>query len=637
MATYFVRNDGNDNNVGTNPNAAGAWQTLTKALGASGISGGDTLYIAPGVYRETVTLGFASSGNTTYIYGDPKSLQFAGITPATVRITSNTLYDSLSSYFTPSSNTLISGTGKSNITMESMYLEYTYTGLAISSCSNIQLRNSVLTSHKFNWSDTFAISITQDTTLLPHRFENLISMGGTFTRYIPITSGVGLSGFMNVRNCLALGYRYYNSDTVHTLGSPITFNNCTFICSQDWALHTYGIGVGMIDVYNTFVWCNQYANVIWNGGNHMNYTNCRFSGVPQHHNTAPNKLVNCSYGLPGLDFAEQLLFGLSHTQFLSSKKNGFLAGVGTTTGIASSDLFGYLWQTPNPDIGAIQFRNLNSISSFTPSTQNYDSYNVFTNSTSQTFYIDLASIGVTYNTSGLSCFYIRDRSLPVQVPLVNQTPTGPWVSGGFCEVDNTNVPGVYRLDLPNAVLNPGVEKVLVKVRGGGINGSSLSIYLTENISNASIASTVWNTTNKIITGGAVSSVVNAVNITTNAMSGIANSVWTNTSRTLTQSFPANFANLSISAAGKVSVVQTDLDYITSNIPEVNYTNIASANWNYLMSGIATSGTFGYQIKVFLDARISSRSTLTSNQVLEANRKSTMTTSETNKEIFSKLP
>jgi hypothetical protein len=121
------------------------------------------------------------------------------------------------------------------------------------------------------------------------------------------------------------------------------------------------------------------------------------------------------------------------------------------------------------------------------------------------------------------------------------------------------------------------------------------------------------------------------------MSGIANSAWTNTSRTLTQSFPANFANLSISSAGKVSVVQTDLDYITSNIPEVNYTNIASANWNYLMSGIATSGTFGYQIKVFLDAKISSRSTLTSNQVLEANRKSTMTTSETNKEIFSKLP
>ena len=531
MAIYFVRNDGNDSNIGTNANAAGAWQTLTKALGPSGISGGDTLYIAPGVYRETLTLGFASSASTTFIYGDPKSLQFSGVTPGIIRITSNTLYDSLGTYFTPSSNNLITGTGKSNITLDSLYLEYTYTGLAISSCSNIQLKNSVLTSHKFTWSDTNAIVITQDTTLIPHRFENLISMGGTFTRFAPITSGVGLSGFMSVRNCLAIGYRYYNSDTVHTLGSPITFNNCTFICSQDWALHTYGIGVGMIDVYNTFVWCNQYANVIWNGGNHINYTNCRFSGLPQHHNTAPNKLVNCSYGLPGLDFAEQFLFGLSHTQFLSSKRNGYLAGVGTTTGIASSDLFGYPWQTSNPDIGAIQFRNLNSISSFTPAAQNYDSYNVFTNSISQTFYIDLSSIGVTYNTPGLSCFYIRDRSLPIQVSLVNQTPSGSWISGGFCEVDNINVPGMYRLDLPNAVFNTGVEKVLVKIKGGGINGSSVSIYLTENISNASIASTVWNSTNKTVTGGIITSIVDPVNLTTSSMAGIANSAWTNTTRT----------------------------------------------------------------------------------------------------------
>jgi hypothetical protein len=477
MATYYVRNDGNDNNVGTSSGTAGAWKTLTKALGSSGISGGDTLYIAPGVYRETVTFGFASSGSTTYIYGDPKALQFAGVTPAIVRITSNTLYDSLSTYFTPSSDTLISGTGKSNITMESMYLEYTYAGLAISSCSNIQLRNSVLTSHKFTWSDTFAISITQDTTLLPHRFENLISMGGTFTRYIPITSGVGISGFMNVKNCLAIGYRYYNSDTVHTLNSPITFNNCTFICSQDWALHTYGIGVGMIDVYNTFVWSNQYANVIWNGGNHINYTNCRFSGVPQHHNTQPNKLVNCSYGLPGLDFAEQLLFGLSHTQFLSSKNNGYLVGAGTTAGAGTSDLFGYSWQQAASDIGAIQYRSLNSITNFAAPDRQFESITISPDSTSQSLYMMLGATGVSYNVAGLVAHYTRDNAAPVSITLAAQTVNGAWTSGGFAEVSSSNAPGLYRLDVPNAAFSSGVGKVIVSVRGGGVNGAFHNVLL----------------------------------------------------------------------------------------------------------------------------------------------------------------
>ena len=68
MTVYYVRNDGSDLNTGTLSNTAGAWETLTKALGASGISGGDTLYIAPGVYRETIEVGFASTGSTTYVY-----------------------------------------------------------------------------------------------------------------------------------------------------------------------------------------------------------------------------------------------------------------------------------------------------------------------------------------------------------------------------------------------------------------------------------------------------------------------------------------------------------------------------------------------------------------------------------------
>jgi hypothetical protein len=269
----------------------------------------------------------------------------------------------------------------------------------------------------------------------------------------------------------------------------------------------------------------------------------------------------------------------------------------------------------------------------------------------------LGKTGLVYNTSGLTCYYVRNAAAASVVNLITQTPTGAWVSGGFSEIDQTNMPGIYRVDLPDAIFASGSDKAIVMIKGAANTiPVTLEYQLTaadpNNFTTASIASSTWTFTSRTITGGAVTSVVNNVDITTNSMSGIANSAWIYANRTITggtlttnndktgyvlsQAFPANFSSLSITG-GKVSIVQSDLDYITSHIPEVNYTNIASANWNYLMSGIATSGTFGYQIKVFLDATVSSRSTLTSNQVLEAIKKSTMTTAETNKEIFSKLP
>jgi len=60
MATYYVRTDGNDSNTGTGPATNQAWQTIGKAIGATGITPSDTLYIAPGVYRGSFLAAFTS-------------------------------------------------------------------------------------------------------------------------------------------------------------------------------------------------------------------------------------------------------------------------------------------------------------------------------------------------------------------------------------------------------------------------------------------------------------------------------------------------------------------------------------------------------------------------------------------------
>lgn len=66
MATYYVRPDGNNTNVGTGYLASQAWATITKA--AQTMVAGDTVYIAPGTYYEMVT---PLSGTVTF-HGDPR-------------------------------------------------------------------------------------------------------------------------------------------------------------------------------------------------------------------------------------------------------------------------------------------------------------------------------------------------------------------------------------------------------------------------------------------------------------------------------------------------------------------------------------------------------------------------------------
>lgn len=69
--------------------------------------------------------------------------------------------------------------------------------------------------------------------------------------------------------------------------------------------------------------------------------------------------------------------------------------------------------------------------------------------------------GLVFNSPGASCYYIRERGLPVQIALQTQTPDGSHTDGGFCEVDATNMPGLYRLDIPDALVASGSQKAWI--------------------------------------------------------------------------------------------------------------------------------------------------------------------------------
>jgi hypothetical protein len=72
---------------------------------------------------------------------------------------------------------------------------------------------------------------------------------------------------------------------------------------------------------------------------------------------------------------------------------------------------------------------------------------------------------MAYSSSGLVCYYVRPLAAAAALSLATQTVTGAHSDGGFVEVSSANMPGVYRLDLSDAVCAAGVPSVLIMLKG----------------------------------------------------------------------------------------------------------------------------------------------------------------------------
>ena len=156
-------------------------------------------------------------------------------------------------------------------------------------------------------------------------------------------------------------------------------------------------------------------------------------------------------------------------------------------------MFGVTWTGATPDAGAVTYRNLSSITNYVPTERNASTITIAPGSTSQSIELYLGVTGLTASTSGLSARYNRTRTASVSIPLVARTIAQAWTAGGFAEVDATNMPGVYRLDLPDAALAAGADDVTVVVRGAsGTNGAVMTVKLSSGgLTAAQTASAVW--------------------------------------------------------------------------------------------------------------------------------------------------
>jgi len=96
------------------------------------------------------------------------------------------------------------------------------------------------------------------------------------------------------------------------------------------------------------------------------------------------------------------------------------------------------------------------------------------NNTSRTEYVFIQNsssttgaglTGLVFNSAGLTADFVVERGLRTSITLVTlASADAAWSSGGFIAVDGTNMPGLYRIDIPNAVFATA-DKSVVMLKG----------------------------------------------------------------------------------------------------------------------------------------------------------------------------
>jgi hypothetical protein len=471
MATAYVSPAGS----AAYPGTVGAPTSLATALSSAGA--GDIVYLAPGSYRGTFTLGVSgTAGNTIQFIGDPLGTQnIGGIAAGIVRIT-NYLVDNVN----PTDAVLFTAVSRSYWSFTNIYFDAFRNG---STLYAFTLTTST------NWSfDKCAIVSVRSRGAIITTTAN-VALNASFTKCIFGTVPGGYAMDLNMPNhsgnynvsfsltdCISTGsiiQSFNGSPGTSTNAGGITIYNCyspSGTCVQLYQSNT---------THPTYV----YNSILNSSGNAI--ISSAVGAVIENYNVVIGSTFSVTAGANsfyagaiGLDYGYSAIVGLPAPSVNGPYLGSRLLGAGTATGAPATDIDGVAWYQSLLGMGAYTYAARNNVIAF-PLTPTQTTITVAPASTSQSIELYLGATGLTFATFGLAAYYVRNQSAPVAITLVTQTATGAWTSGGFAEISSTFTPGVYRLDVPDAAFAAGASDVTIVVRGAsGTNGAVLTVTLS---------------------------------------------------------------------------------------------------------------------------------------------------------------
>ena len=120
--------------------------------------------------------------------------------------------------------------------------------------------------------------------------------------------------------------------------------------------------------------------------------------------------------------------------------------------------------------------------------------------------------GLTFESAGLDISYVRvetdnDVVITACAP-ASTTLTGAHTDWGFVEVDSTNHPGVYKLDIADGVFASGAWTAIVTVIGTGLDPSHIEYILKTNMQDdiATLVGTAQSDLDELTDAGTLSGV-----------------------------------------------------------------------------------------------------------------------------------